>query len=179
MNKRIAAITTVLMVLLVSLFLGLSSFGSGAQAGPVIIGNPDGASVRLLVQSNDKVQRIEYFPAGTKTMAGANTPVNSAADCGHNGTLHMAEVRLTGTMAGTAPTLAIKWQNSIDRGVTWTDVGTWTTINATVTPASQQQKVADLAASTAQVYGDCWRAVYTFGGTGTVTANFSVSGLDK
>jgi hypothetical protein len=74
----------------------------------------------------------------------------------------------------------VKWQNSIDGGTTWTDVGTWTTINATVTPASQSQTVADVSNNTTAVsYGDCWRATYTFGGTGTVTANIGIVGYEK
>lgn len=163
-----------------ALLVGSFFFLDRAGAGPEIVGNPEGSTLRALVADGDRVDRIIYVAGGSKTMAGADTPVAGETQCGIAGTLHEAEVRLTGTMAGTAPTLAIKWQNSMDGGTTWTDVGTWTTINATVTPAVQNQTVADIFnATTAVAYGDCWRVTYTFGGTGTVTANFSVNGLSK
>lgn len=151
-------------------------------ASAEVVGNPDGANYRVLMApQGGKVQRIQYFAAGVKTMSGANTPVASDPICSLGGfTLYRADVVLSGTMSGTAPTLAIKWQHSIDGGANWIDVGTWTTINATVTPASQSQVVSDIYnASTAVAYGDCWRATYTFGGSGTVTANFSVKGFAK
>ncbi len=159
----------------------IRSDSQGAYAGAEVVGNPDGSTVRALVGRQDgSVQRIVYFAAGVKTMATANTPVASDPQCGLGGSLHKAEVQLVGTMGGTAPTLAIKWQNSIDGGANWNDVGTWTTINATVTPVSQSNTVSDIYnASTAVAYGDCWRATYVFGGTGTVTANISIKGVEK
>jgi hypothetical protein len=180
-KRRIAYLSTSAVLVLVMLFLGLAQIGNQAAAGPQIVGNPDGSTARYLVADGQggKVKRIVYVAGGVKTMAGANTPVASDPTCGLSGDLHRADVKLTGTMAGTPPTLAIKWQNSIDGGATWNDVGTWTTINATVTPAAQSQVVSDIVGSTAVAYGDCWRAVYTFGGTGTVTANFSVTGIEK
>lgn len=166
--------------LFVAAIAGSMLFSQSSDAAPEIIGDPDNSNFRALIGEEGSVQRIVYFETDTYTMAGANTPVASDPTCFVDGTLHQAKVVLTGTMTGTAPTLAIKWQNSIDGGTTWSDVGTWTTINATVTPASQSQTVADIYnASTAVAYGDCWRATYTFGGTGTVTANFSIMGVDK
>lgn len=165
--------------------LSLVVYASLAPAGDPLasaasIGNPEGADYRVLVNSNgsDRVKRIIYFKMENHLTGGANTPVASGTVCDLAGTFHYAEVKLSGTLAGTAPTLAIKWQNSKDGGATWTDVGTWTTINATVTPASQNQVVSDIAASTAVVYGDCWRALYTMTGTGAA-GNFSVTGLEK
>lgn len=152
-----------------------------AYAGAEIVGNPDGASMRALIApAGGRVQRIVYVAAGSKTMANT-TPVASDPVCGLGGyTLYRADVVLSGTMAGTNPTLTILWQNSIDGGTNWVNVGTWTTINATVTPASQSQVVSDVYnATTAVAYGDCWRATYTWGGTGTVTANFSIKGAAK
>ena len=174
---------------LVAMFLVfLSAMGAityvslAPAAGPAIaaIGNPDGADLRALVVSNgdDRVKRIVYFKMEPHASGGANTPVVSGTVCNMAGSLHEADVKLSGTMSGTAPTLAIKWQNSKDGGSTWTDVGTWTTINATVTPASQSQVVSDIMASTAVVFGDCWRATYVMTGTGAA-ANFSVTGLEK
>jgi hypothetical protein len=154
--------------------------GRDAFAGAEIVGNPNGSTVRALVGKNDgSVQRVVYVSQAAYTMADT-TPVASQAQCFPGYTLHKAQVVLSGTMSGTAPTLAVKWQNSIDGGTTWTDVGTWTTINATVTPASQSQTVADVSNNTTAVsYGDCWRATYTFGGTGTVTANIGIVGYEK
>jgi hypothetical protein len=154
--------------------------GRNAYAGAEVVGNQHGAVQRALIGSQDgSVKRIVYFAQTTYTMANT-TPVASDPYCGNNYTLHKAQVVLTGTMAGTNPTLAVKWQNSIDGGTTWTDVGTWTTINATVTPSSQSQTVADVYNNTTAVaYGDCWRATYTFGGTGTVTANIGIVGFEK
>lgn len=179
-RKRLA-----LLVLIPALVFGaligayFTTTSSGVSAGPEIVGDPNGAGSRAIYADNNRVVRIEYFAAGAKTMANT-TPVASDAFCGLNGNLHKAEVQLVGTMSGTNPTLAVKWQNSIDGGTNWTDVGTWTTINATTTPATQSQVVADIQnATTAVAYGDCWRATYVFGGTGTVTANISVKGVEK
>lgn len=165
---------------------------SVAYAGAQILGDPSTANVRALITTNgnDRVERIVYFKMESHATGGANTPVASSSYCGLAGMLHEVTVKLSGTMAGTAPTLAIKWQNSKDNKSTWTDVGTWTTINATVTPASQTNTVADsgsivlMNANTPVVtppvvYGDCWRALYTMAGTGSVAANFSVIGIDK
>ncbi len=175
---RIAGAFTFLIALVVIAFVALSPSGHDAAAGPVIEGNP-GATSRYLVADGTTVKRIVYVASGVKTMANT-TPVASDPQCGNFGNLHKAEVVLNGTMAGTAPTLAIKWQNSLDGGTTWNDVGTWTTINATVTPAVQSQAVSDISnATTAVAFGDCWRAQYTFGGTGTVTADFSIKGIEK
>ena len=176
--KRIRYISLALLPLAILLAAILAGPGQRANAGPQIIGEQAGATVRALVSQDDQVKRIVYFDAGAKTMANT-TPVASDPVCGLNGTLHKAEVQLVGTMGGTNPTLTILWQNSLDGGTTWTSVGTWTAINATVTPATQSQTVADLVASTAVAFGDCWRATYTFGGTGTVTANISIKGIEK
>lgn len=150
-----------------------------AYAGAEIVGDSAGATERYLVASGDRVRRIVYVKSGSHVSAGANTPVASNPYCDLAGNFHYAEVQLVGTLAGTNPTLAILWQNSKDNGATWNNVGTWTTINATVTPATQSQTVADIAASTAVVYGDCWRAVYTFTGTGNPAGNFTIIGMEK
>lgn len=163
-----------------------------AYAGAEVVGNPEGASYRALISSGgtDRVNRIIYFAAGQKTPVAANTPIVSGTLCDQAGNYHWAKVTLSGTLTGTNPTAAVKWQNSKDNGATWTDVGTWTTINATVTPASQEQTVADhgdivlMNANTpvttpAVVYGDCWRASITFGGTGAIGGNIAIIGLEK
>lgn len=129
-------------------------------------------------------RHITYFPQGRKTMANT-TPVASQWFCGQ-GDQDIFNARLTvqGTMTGTGPSVAVKWQESFDQGTTVADVGSWVTINATAetTPANltQSQTVAEIANnSTAVAYGDCWRALYTFGGTGTVTADFGMTGYSE
>lgn len=153
---------------------------NNAYAGAQIVGDPSQANARALIAVNgsDKVTRIVYFKMANHVTGGANTPVASSSYCGVAGDLHDAIFKLSGTMAGTTPTLAILWQNSKDDKSSWSNVGTWTTINATVTPASQEQTVADLRASTAVAYGDCWRVIYTMTGA-NAAANFSVTGIDK
>lgn len=161
---------------------------SGSQvgnefAGAEISGNPKGATDRALYvdQSSSSVKRVVFFAAGAQTPAVTSTPVTSSTYCGFGGrTLFSASAYLVGTMTGTAPTLAILWQHSIDGGTTWVDVGTWTTINATVTPAAQNQTVSDIWNSTTAVaYGDCWRAKKQYGGTGSVGANLEVVMIGK
>ena len=111
-------LTYTLIALLLVSALGIA-MARQAEAGPEIVGNPDGAETRALITDGESVRRIVYFAAGSKTMVGANTPVASDPECGLFGNLHKAEVQLTGGMGGTNPTLAIKWQNSIDGGTTW------------------------------------------------------------
>lgn len=178
MKTRFFGLMGTVVLALALLFVGLAQFGGApASAEPEIVGNPEGAVTRALIRENETVKRIVYVAGGTKTMANT-TPVTSDAFCGNFGTLHRADVVLNGGMAGTNPTLTILWQNSID-GVTWNNVGTWTQINATVTPQSQSQAVGEVQATAANVYGDCWRVQYTFGGTGTVTADFKIIGVEK
>jgi hypothetical protein len=159
-------------------------------AGIATSGDQADANFRALITSNgtDRVKRVVYFKLEPHATGGANTPVASGKVCDLAGTEHFAQVAFSGTLAGSAPTLVVKWQNSKDNGATWTDVGTWTTINATVTPATQSQSVGDLVSmpyfngtttvnSTATIYGDCWRATYTMGAAGAGT--FSIVGMDK
>jgi hypothetical protein len=169
------------LALLMAAAGGLRSLAGVAEAGPEIVGDPSGASLRALVApaSGADAERIVYFDDDAYTMADT-TPVASDPQCGLGGyTIFETEVRLVGTMTGTNPTLTVLWQDSIDGGETWTNIGTWTQINATVTPAVQNQTVSDQVGSTAVAYGDCMRAVMTFGGTGTVTANVGIKGQAK
>lgn len=179
-TARVVGVVFFAVSVFIAGFIAISPVGYNVAAGPEVVGNPDGATSRYLIQDGTSIKRIVYVTTGAKTMVGANTPVNSDPACGNFGNLHKAQVVLNGTMAGTAPTLAIKWQNSLDGGSTWSDVGTWTTINATTTPLSQNQVVSDISnATTAVAFGDCWRAQYTFGGTGTVVADFVITGIEK
>lgn len=163
---------------------------TSAFPGAQVTGDASSANFRALVASNgtDRVKQIIYFKLEAHNTGGVNTPVASGAVCGMAGKFHYAEVKFQGTLTGAAPTLVIKWQNSKDGGTTWTDIGTWTAINATTTPATQSQTVGDIIAnpyfngtttvnSTTTAYGDCWRATYTMGAAGIGT--FSITGFEK
>lgn len=188
--------SVVLPILLLAILLGGTALygalqpSTEAYAGASVVGEADGATSRMLVTSNgsDRVRRIVYFKLESHDTGGVNTPVASGSVCDMAGVYHSAEVKLSGTLTGSAPTLAIKWQNSKDGGTTWADVGTWTQINATVTPATQSNTVTDHGENTivlantpvttpATMYGDCWRVTYTMGAGGAGV--FSVTGLEK
>lgn len=192
MFKRVR--TYLVLALLFAFVGGITIFANAqnnadAYSGVQTTGEQEGANARALVSNGtDRVRRIVYFKLESHATGGANTPVASGSICDLAGTYHYAEVQFTGTLAGAAPTLVIKWQNSKDNGATWTDVGTWTTINATVTPANQKNTLADhpdqvlMNANTpvvtpAVVYGDCWRVTYTQGAAGSGV--FKVIGMDK
>lgn len=178
--------TALCFMLMLGAFLGLTQLDHQVGASPSIVGNPANADSRLLIATGERIVQVNYFNTGARTMgngtstAAANTPVSSGAKCALYGDLHKVEIRYTGGITGTNPVLTFKWQNSLDGGNTWTDVGTFVGLNATVTPANQVQSVGDIRnATTAVAFGDCWRMTYTFAGSGTVTANFTVKGLDK
>lgn len=188
----------VCMTFLVAGLLVVANYSGGdALAGASIQGDPAHSNTRALISVNgsSKVLKIVYFNSGSKTNPGANTPVASGSTCSGSsglttsGTYHYAEVRLVGTLAGTNPTLTIKLQNSVDGGTVWSDVKTFTQINATTVPAVQTQVASDgpgysfwngttVATQAAAVYGDCWRVTYTYGGT-SASGSFSVIGIDK
>lgn len=161
-----------------------------AYAGAEVVGNPDGATDALFIGQGNDLKRVYFFNGTVRPSGGTTTPVVSRDFCGFGPfTVFRADAYLSGTMTGTAPTVSIKWRHSIDQGAHWTDVGTWTTINATVTPASQTNLVNDHDAvviplttpviTPAAIYGDCWDAVLTFGGTGAVGANLEVVMVGK
>lgn len=190
--RKSLLISLALLFLMLGGAIGFAALhpATNAYAGAAISGNPKGANTRALIVSggSDKVSRIVYFKLENHLTGGANTPVASGAVCGMAGLYHYAEVQFTGTLTGSAPTLTIKWQNSKDNKATWTDVGTWTTINATVTPANQKNTVSDhpeevlMNANTpvvtpAVMYGDCWRVTYTMGAAGA--GNFAIIGAEK
>lgn len=197
MRKRILTFWNAVFLgvaLIVGVALGYSHYAPArnALAGAAVVGEKTGATDRLLISSggDDRVKRIVYVKTGSHASAGANTPVTSTEYCGLAGVYHYAQVDFTGTLAGTNPTLTFTWENSKDNGATWTTIGSWTTVNATVTPASQKQTLADhgdivlMNANTpvttpAVVYGDCFRFKYTFAGTGNPAGNFVVTGLEK
>lgn len=131
------------------------------------------------IDAGGYVQHAVLLDDAAYTMANT-TPVNGGAVCiAGDASQFAAELTLSGTMTGTAPTLAVVLQHSIDGGLHWNTVNTFTTINATVTPASQYVSFSDVPASTAVTWGDCFRARYTFGGTGTVVANVGLHLIGK
>lgn len=159
----------------------LTGYARLAQPSNAAPGGGSARSAQADVQSADKFQKFVYFNAGAKTMVsgGAGTAVSSGSKCGVAGLLHGSVVTITGTLSGTNPTLDFTWQNSKDGGSTWTTVGAFTQVNATVTPSSLSQTVADIIGSTAVAYGDCWRILYTWGGTGSVGGSFGIKGFEK
>lgn len=166
-SQGYVALTAALIMIMIALAGSLAAFGFGQSGGAVT--------------NADRSERVAYVAAGSHPMVNT-TPVSSSADCGHDGTLHEVQFVLTpGALAGSNPTLSIQWQNSIDRGNTWQNVGAPVIANATATvPALASVKVSDLAASTAQVYGDCWRVTYVYAGTAATTvAGFRVDGIEK
>ena len=168
----------VALALLLFLAGGFAVFGAGNGGADAA---PDGATDRLITRDVNGNVSITYFSQAAKTPVGANTPLASNTFCAEPGSTYtkfVAEVELVGTLTGTNPTAAITWQHSYNKGANWVTVGSFTTINATVTPASQVQQVSDVAASTATVYGDCWRALLTFGGT-SPGGNIAVYGYMK
>jgi len=180
----------IVAMILMGMFLSAGLSKNAAAEPSEVYGQRAGSDVRAIINVNgdSTMSRIVYFKLVSHATGGANTPVASDTYCGVAGNFHWAKVAFTGTLGGAAPTLVVKWQNSKDHGTTWSDVGTWTTINATVTPATQENTVADhpeevlMNANTpvvtpAVMYGDCWRATYTMGAAGTGV--FSIIGADK
>lgn len=190
--RFVGSVALLVMLVLGGLLYSADWSSNDALAGASVSGDshlPDRALIT--VNGSSKVSYIVYFSPGAKTNPGANTPVASGAVCGASaaGVYHYAEVRLVGTMSGTAPTLSVTLQNSIDNQLTWNTVKTFSQINATTVPAVQTQVASDTQGSSfwngtsvatipAAVYGDCWRVAYTYGGTGA-GASFSVVGVEK
>lgn len=166
-SQGYVALTAALIMIMIALAGSLAAFGFGQSGGAVT--------------NADRSERVAYVAAGAHPMVNT-TPVSSSADCGHDGQLHLLQIVSTpGALGGSNPTLSIQWQNSVDRGVTWQNVGSAVTANATATvPAYTAIKVSDLAASTAQVFGDCWRVTYVYAGSAaTTTASFRADGIEK
>jgi Tfp pilus assembly protein PilV len=177
MRKRITLnrALAVLMVLVIVGSLGVAQYRA-ANAGPA---QPQEQWAIAAIDDNGHVDHRVLLSAESRTMADT-TPVNGSTVCIEgDADQFAAQLTLSGTMAGTAPTLDVVLQHSIDGGTNWITVNDFTDINATVTPASQYVSWSDVPASTAVTFGDCYRARYTFGGTGTVTANVGVALIAK
>lgn len=153
-------------VLILASALGVMQYR--AMAGPA---QPSEAFRAAYITADGHIQKAVLLEDGTFTMANT-TPVNGTVACIQGDAKQFAaQLTLSGTMAGTAPTLDVVLQHSIDynpadpNAAHWITLKDFTDFNATVTPASQYDSWSDIAASTAVTFGDCYRARYTFGGT--------------
>lgn len=177
MRKRLTfnRFTALFLVLLLPAAFGVAQLR--ADAGPA---QPKEQWAVAAISDGGHVDRRILIVPEAKTMAGANTPVNGSTVCiAGDADQFAAQLTLSGTMGGTAPTLDVVLQHSIDGGTNWITLVDYTDINATVTPASQYNSWSDVPASTAITFGDCYRGRYTFGGTGTVTANIGLALIAK
>jgi hypothetical protein len=155
----------VLCWLLASLLLGVMLFGVASlqhgEASPVDISGQ--GSERVLVAQT------------AHTGSGASDAVCD------NGKFTQWSTQMTlGTTpfagAPTAPAMAVVVQHSIDGGSHWFTANTFTTVNATVTPAAQLvTNMSGIISDTPTAYGRCWRVAWTASGTGTITADFGVA----
>lgn len=74
-------------------------------------------------------------------------------------------------VTGTNPTLDVTVQHSIDGGTNWYTVAAFTQKTAT---GEELKTESEVESGTAESYGDCFRAIWTIGGTATPTFTFSV-----
>lgn len=103
--------------------------------------------------------------SAARTATGTGTQV-----CGF-GRYEKFTMQLAVTAAsGTTPTLDVTVQHSIDGGTTWFTLATFTQKTAA---GSELKTESEVEAATAEVYGDCIRAIWTIGGT-TPSFTFSV-----
>ena len=154
------------LVLLAS--LGIASIDR-TDAAPV----PANATHRIVMQDGE-AREVVYLEQVAVSATGSGSAV-----CGLGKyDLHSFQLKLVGTPAGTNPTFAFVMQHSIDGGTTWHTAYTFTQVNATVTPSSQLASVADVKATAANAYGDCFRINYTLGGTNP-SATFEVVGYSQ
>lgn len=146
------------LAFLVFALLAFGAYSQMTQAAP--------GPAQSQLSGHDTITKQTLLASGTLA-AGANTPVVGAWTCisSNYDQFGFQLVGPVGTMTGTGPTLAVSIDNSIDRGTSVAYNIAFTTINATVTPASEYKAFADVALSTAVTTGECWRARYTAGGT--------------
>lgn len=85
-----------------------------------------------------------------------------SAVCGFQRYEKFAAELVVTAASGTTPTLDVTLQHSMDGGTTWFTMATFTQKTAT---GSELKSEAEVEAATAEVYGDCLRAIWTIGGT--------------
>jgi hypothetical protein len=170
------------IVALVSILVLALSFGWAqlrADAGP---GQPQEQFRAAAITADGHIQRAVLLAQGVKSMPNTTPQAGSTVCINGDASRFAAQLTLSGTMTGTNPVVTVVLQHSIDGGVTWRSVGSsFAAINSTVTPAAAREDVAfsDVAASTAVVWGNCFRTLTTWAGTGTVTANLGVALIAK
>lgn len=181
-TARILALWTLVFALIAAAAIGYAHANAEPSAGDSVVSGANAAGA--------PAGRVSYVDGGVHTMPNT-TPVPSDSQCNQWGDLHKIEIRLVGTMAGTNPQVSLQPRNSVD-GSTWTNVGSAVVINATTTPAVSTFTFSDhtgqpvfnstaaaIQTSVPNAYGDCWDILQTWSGTGTVTANYSIKGVDK
>lgn len=85
-----------------------------------------------------------------------------SAVCGFSRYEKFAAELVVSAASGTTPTLDVTLQHSIDGGTNWYTLATFTQKTAT---GSELKTESEVEAATAEVYGDCLRAIWTIGGT--------------
>jgi hypothetical protein len=136
-----------------ALLVGLAAGGLLAPSAPANAQDAGGGRSVPLVAS------------AARTATGTGT-----AACGFGPFDKFAAQLVVTAASGTTPTLDVTWQHSIDGGTTWYTVAAFTQRTAT---GQELKAEAEVEAATAEVYGDCFRAIWTIGGT-TPSFTFAV-----
>lgn len=141
------------LALALSLVLTLFAV-SGLSFGPT----PDRAAAQQAQTTLEgKGTYVTLVASAARTATGTGTTFCQFAPF----TKFAAQLAVTAA-SGTTPTLDVTWQHSIDNGTTWFTVSTFTQKTAT---GNELKVEAEVAAATAEVYGNCMRAIWTIGGT--------------
>lgn len=104
--------------------------------------------------------------SATKTATGSGSAV-----CGFGRYAKFSFELVVSAASGTTPTLDVTVQHSIDGGANWFTLVAF----AQKTAAGSELKTeSEVEAATAEAYGDCFRVIWTIGGT-TPSFTFSVA----
>lgn len=102
-------------------------------------------------------QTVELAASAARTATGTGEMF-----CGFSGKEKFAFLVDCTAASGTTPTLDVDIQHSIDGGTNWFDLVSFTQLTA----AGDEMKVeAEVDAATAEIVGDCLRAIWTIAGT--------------
>jgi hypothetical protein len=103
------------------------------------------------------------YMAQTLVASAARTATGTgSAVCGFAKFEKFAVELVVSAASGTTPTLDVTVQHSIDGGANWYTLTTFTQKTAA---GSELKTESEVEAATAEVYGDCFRAIWTIGGT--------------
>lgn len=112
-----------------------------------------------------ETKSVELVASAARTATGTGS-----AQCGF-GRYEKFTFQLDVTAAsGTTPTLDVTIQHSIDGGTNWFTLVAFT---QKTTTGEELKTEAEVEAATAEAYGDCFRAIWTIGGT-TPSFTFTV-----